>query len=468
MPNDRGRFTGPTEPTARTWDEALGFLHKLANDPKGKHRDEICDKFASSRVHDLFTEAGDRQTIFKRYGKGQVDTVELFTQIIQKLLKKENEADREGFNEAFNVHKIEGYHYLTSKYHADMFRALEVCINNLYRQIMDIKIPDLPEMPDLGPIWQAIEALGRKDKAQDREIEENSKRIGKLEDAVREQSRRINDNREAIKVNKERIDENRRDIETNKEEIRLIWEAIKKLKERLVKLEERDIRKDMDMWWTSVNIAMEDSYKKDKKKVEALFKSIVDVFRYYTVIIYSVKPDGPAAENVPMTMGIFRLVGVFNGKPLYKKDEGEMYMYYLGQAEAWMVGPVIGADYGYLYHGLSHSGRSTSGRGRSHEDYGSYGRSDSYDDRDHHRGKHYGILPLMDSGWYFQPNQYEPYDEAKWQSDTSVKCEPLRNVEVVTNALRALLEDTSMDMNSMHDQVVDTMLENFDDKKTRK
>jgi hypothetical protein len=52
-------------------------------------------------------------------------------------------------------------------------------------------------------------------------------------------------------------------------------------------------------------------------------------------------------------LGVYRIVGDYNGKPLYKQDEGENYLYY--QKKTWLVGPHLGVS-----HAGAHSGQHSS------------------------------------------------------------------------------------------------------------
>ena len=52
---------------------------------------------------------------------------------------------------------------------------------------------------------------------------------------------------------------------------------------------------------------------------------------------------GSAAEQQMTCLGVYRIVGDYNGKPLYKQDEGENYLYY--QNKTWLVGPHLGVSH---------------------------------------------------------------------------------------------------------------------------
>lgn len=48
---------------------------------------------------------------------------------------------------------------------------------------------------------------------------------------------------------------------------------------------------------------------------------------------------GAVKEKLPLALGVYRLIGSWHAQPLYKKDGGEMYLYYNEDVKAWLVGP---------------------------------------------------------------------------------------------------------------------------------
>ena len=170
-------------------------------------------------------------------------------------------------------------------------------------------------------------------------------------------------------------------------------------------------------------------------------------FRNYTMLIYGA-PDGSAAKSVPMAMGVFRLSGVYNNQPLYKKDEGEMYLYFLD--DAWMVGPAIGVEHTWLR-------RKMKAGTKMHL---------------------WSILPDLLSGWEFQAMSDKRHFEADWKGDVTLTCQPLQEVEKIMEPLykasyrkfehhEALEAATGVVRKSLKggadNQIIDTVLENFHD-----
>jgi len=88
---------------------------------------------------------------------------------------------------------------------------------------------------------------------------------------------------------------------------------------------------------------------KNKKDVWKMILEVYGALRGYTVILSS---TGSAAEHQMTCLGVYRMAGDYNGKPLYKQDEGENYLYY--QNKTWLVGPKLGVS-----HAGAHSGQDS-------------------------------------------------------------------------------------------------------------
>merc|ERR1719192_916075 len=52
---------------------------------------------------------------------------------------------------------------------------------------------------------------------------------------------------------------------------------------------------------------------------------IYGALRGYTVVLYS---EGMARDHQSACLGIYRSSGYLNGRPVYKQDEGENFLYY--------------------------------------------------------------------------------------------------------------------------------------------
>ena len=55
----------------------------------------------------------------------------------------------------------------------------------------------------------------------------------------------------------------------------------------------------------------------------------------FTLIL---KSTGPASRHQPRCLGVYRMVDHHDGRPAYRQDEGDHFLYYNAQYSAWMVG----------------------------------------------------------------------------------------------------------------------------------
>ena len=59
------------------------------------------------------------------------------------------------------------------------------------------------------------------------------------------------------------------------------------------------------------------------------------------------KSDGPAKKNQPNCLGVYRMVDYHNGKPVYRQDVGDYYLYFLEAKKCWMFGEFVGSSYNH-------------------------------------------------------------------------------------------------------------------------
>ena len=118
-------------------------------------------------------------------------------------------------------------------------------------------------------------------------------------------------------------------------------------------------------------------------------------------------------------------MGTYNGKPLYKQDGGEHYLYYNRELSTWMVGPQVGKNYGWLRKQRSRRGGSTGSSSDSDSDDG--------DAADSRRSPSRLLPDDLSGGWQYQPLGGGDADEevgghrVSWLSDDqSLRVEPLR------------------------------------------
>ena len=92
-------------------------------------------------------------------------------------------------------------------------------------------------------------------------------------------------------------------------------------------------------------------------------------------------------------MGVYRLCDFKHGKPIYKQDGGEHYLYFHGKSKMWMVGPRPNHSYAWLRN-----------------------RSDNQSS---------DVLAFA-SGWQYQPIAREGNPEPAWmEDDESLKVEAI-------------------------------------------
>ena len=100
-------------------------------------------------------------------------------------------------------------------------------------------------------------------------------------------------------------------------------------------------------------------------------------------------------------MGVYRLVGTYADRPLYKKAGGEMYLYFNARLQTWMVGAEVGQDQGWL--------KNTSPKKLEME--GS------------------SILPNLCGGWQYQPMGTLDRVKPGWMSDDpSLRLETVKGI----------------------------------------
>jgi len=92
----------------------------------------------------------------------------------------------------------------------------------------------------------------------------------------------------------------------------------------------KDMRCDLFLW---------------REEMGDILKELCSILRGYTVLLRS---EGEIANSQPEMLGVYRMVDSYSGRPVYKQDGGENYIYYSGASGSWMVGTVVGHNYGWL------------------------------------------------------------------------------------------------------------------------
>ena len=69
-----------------------------------------------------------------------------------------------------------------------------------------------------------------------------------------------------------------------------------------------------------------------------------------------VRSEGKVREEQGDVLGVYRLVDSHQARPLYKQDGGENFIFFSPGGPWWMVGTVVGSQYGWLRNSSSSLG----------------------------------------------------------------------------------------------------------------
>ena len=100
----------------------------------------------------------------------------------------------------------------------------------------------------------------------------------------------------------------------------------------------------------------------------------------YTVCLYS---DKMASEAQPLCLGLYRSVDYKNGRPVYKQEEGQNFLFFFNNA--WFIGPHVGNHYTASIRSKIESDSSSSSS-ESSSSSSSSSTSSSSDESDHSMG----------------------------------------------------------------------------------
>ena len=70
------------------------------------------------------------------------------------------------------------------------------------------------------------------------------------------------------------------------------------------------------------------------------------------------KSEGVVKEHQADVLGVYRMIDSYNERPVYKQDGGENYIYYSAASCSWLVGAVVGHQYGWLRNTTAEAGAS--------------------------------------------------------------------------------------------------------------
>ena len=70
------------------------------------------------------------------------------------------------------------------------------------------------------------------------------------------------------------------------------------------------------------------------------------------------KSEGVVKDHQADVLGVYRMIDSYNDRPVYKQDGGENYIYYSAASCSWLVGAVVGHQYGWLRNTTAEAGAS--------------------------------------------------------------------------------------------------------------
>jgi hypothetical protein len=152
---------------------------------------------------------------------------------------------------------------------------------------------------------------------------------------------------------------------------------------------------------------------KGKDDIWTLVVEIYSAFRGYTVVL---KSEGAVRHHQADTLGVYRMVDSYNDRPVYKQDMGENYIYYSAASNSWLVGTVVGHQYGWL--------RNTA-----------------------ENAKDKRWVPDLRTGWEYRPLVRTNSNlENMWATDDgTLRIESLRDIEKVNELIRDIKNSKEID-----------------------
>jgi len=218
--------------------------------------------------------------------------------------------------------------------------------------------------------------------------------------------------------------------------------------------EDLDNRRDSDAQFNKTAVLkLETALDTNHEDMWNVVLPIYGALRGYTVVLYS---EGMARDHQSACLGIFRSSSYLNGRPVYKQDDGENYLYYHKAENSWLVGPHVGNNYAWVRNQLDQSMSSSSTSSSDDSD------SDSDDsvasNSDHSIGssaakktakskrkwlsKSRSFLPeirtpdQLESGWQYRLS-ITVGQQAVWTNDDStLRVEALKDVDRISKVIR--------------------------------
>merc|ERR1719242_1131016 len=245
-------------------------------------------------------------------------------------------------------------------------------------------------------------------------------------------------------------------------DVQMIKETIDSLEDRYAKAEEDrkglsdevkivETRRDAD------TVMSQQKMQKIETLLDANYEDMWNVvlpmygaLRGYTVILYS---EGMARDHQTQCMGVYRSTGYHNGRPVYKQDEGENYLFY--HNHCWLIGPQVGKDYAWIRNPLEDQ-RTKKSSSPSHSTSSSSDPSSSSEDSDTgsdglgvgkgvkrftktrtNLGLKVRTPDQLTRGWQYR--LLISVDQSAWmEDDSSLRVEALKDVDRVGKIIRRL------------------------------
>jgi len=148
----------------------------------------------------------------------------------------------------------------------------------------------------------------------------------------------------------------------------------------------------------------------DKENLWTLIVEIYSAFRGSTVVL---KSDGAVKQHHADVLGVYRMIDHYNERPVYKQDGGENYIYYSATSNSWLVGTVVGHQYGWLRNPSENAGKRR-------------------------------WVPDLTSGWEYRPLVRGSDLNNTWSTDDgTLRIESLKDVEKVNELIRDIKNSAS-------------------------
>jgi len=271
---------------------------------------------------------------------------------------------------------------------------LEAKIEELEKELGDLKSDEIDDLAkEQKEMKDKIEALDEQGKVLDEKLQNENNQMALMVQQIRvSQENTVREMRqEIIKVVPEDID-----IQMLKETIDSLNDkyenATKQREEMIVNIQNVDERyargiEDMEERHgteaKSATLRMESLEKTLVNNYDDMWNVVLPIYgtlRGYTVCLYS---DKMASEAQPLCLGLYRSVDYKNGRPVYKQEEGQNFLFFFNNA--WFIGPHVGNHYTASIRSKIESDSSSSSS-ESSSSSSSSSTSSSSDESDHSMG----------------------------------------------------------------------------------